>query len=54
MNLRGKFQKSVLKSKTFLKCLEILFRVGKHIFGKNYFENQKIQVSKIDSNMLNF
>ena len=41
MNLRGKFLKSILKSKKFIKSLEILFRVWKHIFGKNYFENQK-------------
>ncbi len=54
MNPIGKFQKSLLKSKKFLKNVEILFRVWKHIFGKNYFENQKIQVSKSDSNVLNF
>ena len=41
MNLMGKFQKSELKSKKFLKSLEILFRAWKHIFCKNYFENQK-------------
>ena len=33
----GKF----LKSKNFLKSLEILLRVWKHIFAKNYFENKK-------------
>ena len=31
-----------------------MFSVWKHIFGKNYFENQKNQVSKFDPNVLNF
>ena len=54
MSPTGKFYKSVLKSKNSLKSLEILFRVWKHIFGKKYFENQKIKVSKFDSNVLTF
>jgi len=41
--------KIILKIKNFQKSLEILYRVWKHIFGKNYFENPKIQVSKFDS-----
>jgi len=40
MNLRGNFLKSVLKSKNLLKSIEILFKIWKHFFGKNYFENQ--------------
>ena len=31
-----------------------IVKVWKHIFGKNYFEHQKNQVSKFDSNVLNF
>ena len=42
MNPRGKFKKYLLKSKIFLTSEEIWFRVWKHIFGKIYFENQKI------------
>ena len=38
----GKILKICINSKKFLKCLEIMFRVWKHFFGKNYFENQKI------------
>ncbi len=49
----GKILKIFIKIKKFLKSLEILFRVWRHIFGKNYFENQKIQVSISDSEMLN-
>jgi len=37
----GKILKIFIKIKKFLKSLEIWFRVWKHIFGKNYFENQK-------------
>ena len=49
-----KILKYVLKAKKFLKSVEIWFRGWKHIFGKNYFENQQIQVSKFDSKVLNF
>ncbi len=37
----GKILKICIKIKFFLKSLEILFRVWKHIFGKNSLENQK-------------
>ncbi len=55
----NEYEATILKicikiKKKFLKRLVILFRVGNHNFGKNYFENQKIQVSKVDSNVLNF
>ena len=50
----GKFLKSELKSKKILKSLEILIRVWKHIFGKNYFKNEKIQISKFHSIVVNF
>jgi len=40
--------------KIFLKSVEILFRVWKHICVKNYFEILKKQVSKFDCNFLNF
>jgi len=46
--------KIILKIKIFLKSIEILFIVLKHIFVKNYFENLKIQVLKLASNVLNF
>ena len=36
-----KILKYVLKAKKFLISVEIWFRVWKHLFGKNYFENQK-------------
>ena len=36
-----------------MKSLEILFRFWKHIFGKNYLENQKIKVLKFVSNVQN-
>ena len=49
-----KILKICIKIKKISESLEILFRVWKHIFGKNYFENQKIQVSKFDSNVPNF
>ena len=39
----GKILKICIKiKKNFLKSLEIMFRVRKHFFGKNYLENQKI------------
>ncbi len=50
----GKILKICFKIKKIQKSLEILFRVWNHIFGKNYFENQKIQVAKVDPNELNF
>ena len=50
----GKILKICTKIKKISESLEILFRVWKHNFGKNYFENQKIQVSKFESNVLNF
>ena len=37
----GKILKICINSKKILKSLEILFRVWKHFFVKNYFENQK-------------
>ena len=37
----GKILKICIKIKKFLKSLEILFRVWKHIFAKIYFENKK-------------
>ena len=43
----GEILKICITIKKFLKSVEILFRVWKHIFGKNYFENQKIQISKL-------
>ena len=49
-----KILKICIKIKKFLKSLEIKFRGWKHIFFKNYFENQKILVSKFDPNVLNF
>ena len=41
----GKILKICIEFKNFLKTLEILFRVWKHIFGKNYFENPKFSES---------
>ena len=49
-----KILKICIKIKKNLKSLEIWFRDWKHIFGKNNFENQKIQVSKFDSKLLLF
>ncbi len=37
----GKILKICIKIKKILKSVEILFRVWKHIFAKNYFENKK-------------
>ena len=37
-----KILKICIKIKKNLKSVEIWFRVWKHLFGKNYFENQKI------------
>ena len=36
-----------IKINKFLQSLEIWFRGWKHIFGKNYFENQKNSSIKI-------
>ena len=41
----GKNLKICIKIKKFLKSFEISFRVLKHIFAKNYFENQKFSES---------
>ena len=40
--------KIMLKMKKISEGLEIWFRVWKHIIGKNYLENEKIQGSKFD------
>jgi len=50
----GKILKIFIKIKKFLKSLEIWFRVWKHIFGKNYFENQKNSRIKICLQGANF